>query len=618
MNAWRIVLIAVLLALSPSSARAQAPSSDASGVQTFAQAQAVRGTWDSYTPPATGWEPVKLMDVWTTRWPKHDGVVWYRVRWNQADAAQPTAVLLDYACLARAVYVNGSLVVRDPSLVEPLSRSWVKPTYLLLSPPLLRNGENTLLVRVSGLAAYQPGLGPVKVGDPARLDAAYREGVFVRRDVYLAQIAISLALGSLFLMLWLLRRKDTTYGWYAVNALAWMLYRWNFVAEDIRPFASTDAWQAFVAAMFLASSSAFTVFLLRYMDLRWPRRERALLLVNLAAIAMAVFAPSSMGPGRDPWIMLAAAIYYGTSVWFLWAAARSGRRDCQVMAACLLIPMLTSIHDLLVFFDVVRSSRFLMVFSVPLSLLSMGFVLAYRFAAAMRRVEGFNQELKAEVESATAQLKQTLVREHQLDLSNTRNEERLNMVRDLHDGFGGSLLATISALDNAAADETSKAPSARDVSTRLKELRDDLRLVIDTTTHDQDMDLADMLAMLRHRWNSRLDASGIDGYWHLLGLDGLRFGPARSLEVLRLLQEALTNVLKHSGASRVDVTIEAIDDQLRIEVRDDGRGFDPQTAHRTMTGAGMGSLHARALRLGGRLSIHSTPGQGTSLQLVPA
>ena len=70
--------------------------------------------------------------------------------------------------MAGVVYVNVAELARDASLVEPLSPMWNTPRYFPLAPPLLREGTNTLALRVSGLAAYEPGLGPVHVAPPRR------------------------------------------------------------------------------------------------------------------------------------------------------------------------------------------------------------------------------------------------------------------------------------------------------------------------------------------------------------------------------------------------------------------------------------------------------------------
>ena len=55
---------------------AEAVDRDSQATRGLVQAEAVRGAWDQQQPPEEGWEPVRLMDVWTARWPEHDGVVW--------------------------------------------------------------------------------------------------------------------------------------------------------------------------------------------------------------------------------------------------------------------------------------------------------------------------------------------------------------------------------------------------------------------------------------------------------------------------------------------------------------------------------------------------------------
>ena len=122
--------------------------------------------------------------------------------------------------------------------------------------------------------------------------------------------------------------------------------------------------------------------------------------------------------------------------------------------------------------------------------------------------------------------------------------ERLQLVRDLHDGFGGTLVGAIAQLENAPEDTT----KAQIVGT-LKDMRDDLRLVIDSTAREHAA-LAAQLAPLRHRLGRLLETADIDSRWQLEGLDGIELGPARSLDLMRLLQEALTNVFKHSRAAR--------------------------------------------------------------------
>ena len=267
---------------------------------TITRAEAVRSDWNAAAPPAAGWVPVTLMDQWQTRWPDHDGVVWYRLRWQQDDANVPTGLLLDYICMAGAVYVNGSLVGRDRSLVEPLSRAWIAPQYYLLDAPLLKPGQNELLVRVSGLTAYQPAFGTVTMGDPAQVQALYRASKRVRFDLQMLDTAIGAVLMAMFGLFWLLRRQDTTYGWYAANGLFGMLYGLNWVKASPWPFASTDAWQAFVGACYFAMATCYSIFLLRFADRRWPRYERGMLGIAACVFVLALLLPQLMARSAMP------------------------------------------------------------------------------------------------------------------------------------------------------------------------------------------------------------------------------------------------------------------------------------------------------------------------------
>lgn len=600
----------LLLLLSACMASANAWAGD---ITRITHAEAVRADWQSPAAPAQGWVQVPLADQWQTRWPDHDGVVWYRLRWQQSDANKATGLLLDYTCMAAAVYLNGSLIDRDPSLVEPLSRSWHVPRYFLLQSPLLKQGENELLVRVSGLAAYQPSLGVVDVGDPQTLQARFRNEVFVRHDLQVLDSAIGFVLAAVIGLFWLLRRKESMYGWYALSAVFGRLYDSNFFASSPWPFPSTDGWQAFIGACYVAGAAAHTVFLLRFCERRWPRLERVLLAIAVLVMAGALLWPQWMGPHRNVYLVPTIAFLYLVSFTFMGYALRSGRRDYQVLALCIILPIAVSLHDLGVYMGWYGGVSYLGSFTSPLMLLGMGFVLAYRFANTMQRVEGFNAELRHEVQQATTQLADTLHQQHALELSHSRAGERLQLVRDLHDGFGGTLVGAIARLEQAPDDMP-----RQKVIDMLREMRDDLRLVIDSTAREQ-ADLAELLAPLRHRASGLLDAVDIQAHWHLQDIDGIELGASRSLDLLRLLQEGLTNVFKHSRAQRVDVYLRRQGDQLQLHIDDDGVGLVQGASGKGASGAGAGlaSMRLRARRLGGELQVSAAAnGSGTRLALL--
>ena len=96
--------------------------------------------------------------------------------------------------------------------------------------------------------------------------------------------------------------------------------------------------------------------------------------------------------------------------------------------------------------------------------------------------------------------------------------------------------------------------------------------------------------------------------------DFSELGDDAQLVVYRVAQEALSNVGRHSGAGRVEVTLRRREDGgVRLEVADDGRGFAFEESER---GLGIGGMRERALLIGGELTIESRPGHGTTVRLT--
>ena len=85
---------------------------------------------------------------------------------------------------------------------------------------------------------------------------------------------------------------------------------------------------------------------------------------------------------------------------------------------------------------------------------------------------------------------------------------------------------------------------------------------------------------------------------------------------MRILQEALANVRRHSGARNVEVGLRTDDEAILIEVADDGRGFDPGSAR---AGIGLSAMRERVEGLGGEIEVRSRPGEGTKVTVrVPS
>jgi signal transduction histidine kinase len=80
----------------------------------------------------------------------------------------------------------------------------------------------------------------------------------------------------------------------------------------------------------------------------------------------------------------------------------------------------------------------------------------------------------------------------------------------------------------------------------------------------------------------------------------------------RIVLEAITNALKHSGAQLLRLSARACNGEVEVRIEDDGRGFDTS---RNIAGLGLVNMRARAQRIGARLRVLSHPGRGTSIRL---
>jgi signal transduction histidine kinase len=186
-------------------------------------------------------------------------------------------------------------------------------------------------------------------------------------------------------------------------------------------------------------------------------------------------------------------------------------------------------------------------------------------------------------------------------------EERRRIMADMHDGIGAQLISTLSLVEHGEA-------SKYQVAAALRECIDDLRLAIDSL-EPTDGELAPVLGGLRYRLEPRLKAAGIELDWQVRELPVLScLTPQNVLQVLRILQEAFTNVLKHARAKHIRVATAVGANCVSIEVSDDGRGFDrTPSAH----GHGLDNMRKRAKVIGGELRIAPSAAGTTLLLSLP-
>jgi signal transduction histidine kinase len=227
------------------------------------------------------------------------------------------------------------------------------------------------------------------------------------------------------------------------------------------------------------------------------------------------------------------------------------------------------------------------------------------------------------VREAEDKLKASFAREEERARAAALALERTRLMRDLHDGLGGQLVSIVALSERGNAG----APIGEAARAALK----DLRLVIDSMD-DIGGDLMLALGSWRERAMAQLRPHDIALDWHVVMPQGLpvhpELRPWHVIQIVRLLDEALTNAVKHADARRVTVSIETLTDAADlaevaargcITVEDDGKGFalapdGGATAAGKKAARGLRNMRSRAARCGAELELVSGAG-GTRVRL---
>lgn len=187
-----------------------------------------------------------------------------------------------------------------------------------------------------------------------------------------------------------------------------------------------------------------------------------------------------------------------------------------------------------------------------------------------------------------------------------RHTEKDALLRDIHDGFGSQLASLRILLDKGRL-------TPAEFSRSLKELSSDLHLIVDTLGTD-DLRLEDAVNDMRYRLRQYSQDNDIAIQWNV-ALDGLPHMHSRTiLHLLRILQEAITNALRHSKTTKIEVHIQYNSESKTVfaAVRDDGIGMQENVRH----GRGISNMRQRAREIGGELTIENSSTQGLETKLV--
>ncbi len=207
---------------------------------------------------------------------------------------------------------------------------------------------------------------------------------------------------------------------------------------------------------------------------------------------------------------------------------------------------------------------------------------------------------------------------HEAEEQWTIHAERDRIARELHDSLAqvlGVIHLQLRSLETRAKDEASHvmADELSDLADTADEAYRDVREAIlglrETVREDDGLE-----GSLREYLRKYSRQTGIATHLACEG-DTRRFlSPRAEVQLLRVVQEALTNTRKHAEANRVAVRINCLDGGTTLTIEDDGVGFEPSTVSSSMEGGfGLASMRERVEQIGGRLDVHTAPNAGTTI-----
>jgi signal transduction histidine kinase len=198
----------------------------------------------------------------------------------------------------------------------------------------------------------------------------------------------------------------------------------------------------------------------------------------------------------------------------------------------------------------------------------------------------------------------------------TQEIERHNLARDLHDDVGQILTALRISLDSGrrAAEPDSPAAMLLGNSTALVDTAIDSIRQLSFKLRPSLIDDLGLMAALREHISRLFRGVDIEIELSQEG-DDSRIGPETAITLFRIFQEAIANVLKHADARRVTVHVSTDEEALRVEISDDGRGFDIAADRNLGEHLGLASMQERATLAGGSMSIDSESGGGTRVRV---
>ncbi len=587
----------------------------ASGLLHFDSALSVEGGGSRF-PDAPAVRRVSLPDDWARTRPGVRGPVWYRVAFNlgERDPRQPgeplRALYIAQVCSSLEVYLNGALVFSGGRMQEPLTHNCYHPQLVTLPAGLLLPRANTVDIKVAGHALAETSsrlragnLSALVLGPHDALAGLHARQTALNIGVAEAVSATLLLMGGFMFVMGFTQRRDSHLAYFGALSVGWALVDARQWLRSV-PWSNTVA-EFLVCALMPLITLAAVQFMLRLAKTRRRWIDIALpLQCALVPLSLVLAGPSRLYPVAMVWYaifalqVIAAAALYLRLQW----PRRTGAY--WQMVALMVVMALMGASEVWCQLHGVRppAAQWLMPLTAILFVL-VGLRLVQQHGLALVEAEAGRAHLEHRIREATAEIERNFRQLSELRVEQVTERERKRIAGDLHDDLGAKLLTIVHTSESER------------ISTLAREALEEMRLSVRGLT-GKAVQLSDALGDWRAEVVSRLGQAGIEADWSAPEDLHQRLSSRAYVQTTRILREATSNIIKHSGASYCAVRCSVADGDFQLVVQDNGNGISAEVEGRLDRGHGLASMKHRAKQLDGQCLVESTPGYGTVIRLT--